>query len=324
MNKITTYFGIDISKAVFDVYTSTGEFHQFTNDMKGFKRFLKLLSQQSHCVMEATGYYHQQLAYFLVDQGIKVSVENPLSIKRFAQMKLSKIKTDKADAKIICQYAEKTELKFWKGDSQNRRECEQLMRLLESYIKQKTALDNKVHGEKVLGNPCKDVDRSLNRMLKMIRKEIITLEERLTELVRKEHQQMLTVVESIPGIGRKTAIMLIVLTDGFTRFSNAAALCSYIGLTPVIRQSGSSVRGQARISKMGNRKLRKLLFMCSFNACQHNKACKEMYERITLKGKSKKLALVAVSNKLVKQAFAIAQSGLVYDENFRSRQPQMN
>ena len=324
MNKITTYFGIDISKAVFDVYNSKGEFYQFSNDVKGFKAFLKLLCQQSHCVMEATGYYHQQLAYFLVENGVKVSVENPLSIKRFAQMKLSKVKTDKADAKIICQYAEKTELKLWKGDSQSRRECEQLMRLLETYVKQKTALENKVHGEKVLGNPCKEVDRSLNRMLKMLNKEITALEEKLTELVREDHQQMLTVVESIPGIGRKTAIMLIVLTDGFTRFSSASALCSYIGLTPIIRQSGSSVRGQARISKMGNRKLRKLLFMCSFNACQHNKACREMYERITSKGKSKKLALVAVSNKLVKQAFAIAQSGLVYDENYRSKHPQLN
>jgi transposase len=112
--------------------------------------------------------------------------------------------------------------------------------------------------------------------------------------------------------------MLIVLTDGFNRFNSAKQLCSYAGLTPIIRQSGTSVKGRPRISKIGNKNLRKSLFMCSFSACQHNKACREIYERITAKGKSKKLALMAVCNKLLKQAFAISQSGLKYDVNYVS------
>ncbi|SKB77364.1 transposase, partial [Maribacter arcticus] len=89
-----------------------------------------------------------------------------------------------------------------------------------------------------------------------------------------------------------------------------------------IRESGSSVRGRARISKVGNRKLRNLLFLCSFNACKHNKACKEVYERIVNKGKSKKLALIAVANKLLKQSFAIAKSGRPYDETYVSILPR--
>jgi transposase len=112
--------------------------------------------------------------------------------------------------------------------------------------------------------------------------------------------------------------MLVVLTGGFERFTSASELCSYAGLTPVIRQSGSSVKGRARISKIGNQKLRNLLFMCSFNACKYNKACRDLYERIVAKGKSKKLALIAVCNKLLKQAFAIAKSGLIYDDTYRS------
>ena len=83
MNKNTIYLGIDISKAVFDVFISSGEFHQYENNKAGFNKFLKLLNNSCHCVMEATGYYHQQLAYFLFEKGIKVSVENPLSVKRF-------------------------------------------------------------------------------------------------------------------------------------------------------------------------------------------------------------------------------------------------
>jgi transposase len=60
------------------------------------------------------------------------------------------------------------------------------------------------------------------------------------------------------------------------------------------------------------------LFMCSFNACKHNKACRALYERIVDKGKNKKLALIAVCNKLLKQAFAIAKSGLIYDDTYKS------
>ncbi len=112
--------------------------------------------------------------------------------------------------------------------------------------------------------------------------------------------------------------MLIVLTDGFNRFETSSQLCSFSGLTPLIRQSGSSVRGKARISKIGNAKLRNLLFMCSFTACKCNKACRELYERIVAKGKSKKLALLAVCNKLLKQAFAIVKSGRKYDINYKN------
>ena len=112
--------------------------------------------------------------------------------------------------------------------------------------------------------------------------------------------------------------MLLVFTDGFNRFNSSKQLCSYAGITPLIRQSGSSVKGRPRISKMGNPKLRKLLFMCSFNACKYNKACKALFDRIVAKGKSKKLALIAVCNKLLKQAFAVVKNRLPYHANYRS------
>ncbi|WP_179377424.1 IS110 family transposase, partial [Winogradskyella wichelsiae] len=101
MNKDIKYFGLDISHLVFDVTDSQGNYYQFKNSISGFKKFVKLLDVNSHCVMEATGYYHYQLAYYLQEEGIKVSVENPLAVKRFIQMKLSKIKTDKSDSKLI-------------------------------------------------------------------------------------------------------------------------------------------------------------------------------------------------------------------------------
>ena len=268
--------------------------------------------------MEATGYYHYQLAYHLLESGIKVSVENPLSVKRFIQMGLSKVKTDKSDSRLICAYAGQVELKLWQGNTKEEIECLQIVRTLSIYTKQSTMLKNKLHGEAVLGNPCKAVVTSLKRSLRQLQKEMKYLEDKLLVLVKQSHQDLFTRLRTIPGIGPKTAIMLVVLTGGFDRFNSASELCSYAGLTPVIRKSGSSVKGRPRISKIGNQKLRNLLFMCSFNACKYNKACRDLYERIVAKGKSKKLALIAVCNKLLKQAFAIAKSGLIYDAEYRS------
>ena len=77
------------------------------------------MDQTSHSIMESTGYYHYPLAYFLVENNQKVAIESPLSVKRFIQMKLSKIKTDKSDSKMICEYAQKVDLKLWHGNSKN-------------------------------------------------------------------------------------------------------------------------------------------------------------------------------------------------------------
>lgn len=318
MNKYKETFGVDISKDVFDVYGSTIGHKQFKNDEKGFASFSKAIPLQSIVVMEATGYYHYRLAQFLYKNKIMVSVVNPLSVKRFIQMKLAKIKTDKSDAKAICQYALSNEVPLYNALTDIQAECLQLFRLMDSYLKKRTATKNKLHGEKALGFPSKFVERSLKRDLKHLEKEIKALEARLLELVKQDQQAQLTLLKSIPGLGQKTALFLIVVTDGFSKFEKASQLCSYVGITPTIRESGSSVRGRSHISKVGNKKLRNLLFLCSFSACKHNRACKALYDRIVAKGKSKKLALIAVSNKLLKQAFAIAKSGIPYDIEHRS------
>jgi transposase len=234
-------------------------------------------------------------------------------------MKLSKVKTDKGDARVIREYGCVNEVPLYTAKNKDQAECLQLLRLMDTYLKHGTAIKNKLHGERTLGIPSKTFYRSLERSLRSLKKEISLLEARLEELVKEHQQGQLTLLKSIPGMGNKTAMVLLVLTDGFAKFENAAQLCCYAGITPTIRESGSSVRRRSRISKGGNRKLRNLLFLCSFSACKHNRACREIYERITSKGKSKKLALIAVSNKLLKQSFAIATSGLSYDEKYVSR-----
>lgn len=137
-------------------------------------------------------------------------------------------------------------------------------------------------------------------------KEIDKLEDSLLKLVKQDNQDLLTRVESIPGTGRRSSMLLIVLTCGLERFNKASELCSFAGLTPMIRQSVSSIRSWSRISKMWNRRLRKTLFMCSLSAKKYNKACKEIFDRIVAKGKSKKVAcLIAIRLQKVVGAIAV-------------------
>jgi transposase len=111
-------------------------------------------------------------------------------------------------------------------------------------------------------------------------------------------------------------MLLIVISGGFTKFSNAKQLSSYVGLSPRIFESGTSVKGKARICKMGMSRIRAMLYVCSWSAIKCNKACKELYQRLLGQGKSRRLALIAVANKLLKQTFAIATKGTFYEEKF--------
>lgn len=316
MNKSTMIFGIDISKDVFDVYNIERGYSQFENTTQGFSAFAKALPEGSICVMEATGCYHHRLALFLFDNGHLLSVVNPLVIKRYTQMKLRRLKTDKSDAFMIFNYGCEQELDFWSPDPKYIVEGRALLSLLQMYLKQSTSLKNKLHALENVGKKRSKVVVSIRRQLRNLKKECIVLEEALLDLIKSNEPSLFTRLKTIPGIGDKTALLLIFSTNCFKDFASYKQVSSYLGLAPNERSSGSSVRGKTRISKSGDGLVRNHLFMCSFTACLHNKQCKALYDRIVAKGKSKKLALIAVCNKLIKQAFAIAKSGLSYDPNY--------
>lgn len=324
MDKYSNYFGIDISKDVFDVMDDNGNHKQYPNNPTGFKQFTKQLPANSCCVMEATGVYHTCLADHLSKIGVFVSVVNPLVIKRYIQMNLRRIKTDKADAEMICTYAMQNELKAYQPESAYIRQSRIIQENINLLLKSRTMFKNRLHALEhktgssrgVLIQPLKMTVISLSRQVKK-------LEEELIRLIEVNEPELYARLQTIPGIGKSTATHLIVMSDGFRKFESAKQFSCFIGLSPVEKRSGSSVRGSSRISKQGYGTLRNLLFLCSFNACKSNKSCRELYERITAKGKSKKLALIAVANKLLKQSFAMARSGLDYDPAYRSVKPVM-
>ena len=321
MDKATKFLGIDISKDVFDVSFPDGKHLQFTNELNGYRQFHEVITMDNCCVMEATGSYHLGLATWLFDAGVAVAVVNALSIKRFVQMRLKLAKTDKADAKMIRLYAELEKPLLWSPPAEYDQQASEINGLVEMLIRQRTALKNKHHSVSLRPGNFAVVIKHLQKQIAFLNKQISELECKMEELIKKFQGDLLSRLKSIPGIGTKTAMFLIVITDGFTAFDSSKQLSAFFGLAPTIRLSGKSVRGQSRISKAGNNVIRNLLFMCSFSACKNNKACKDLFDRIVAKGKSKKLALIAVANKLLKQSLAIGKSGLKYDEEYRSTRP---
>ena len=312
--------GIDISKKTFDVFTKDFGHLQFANTSEGFKSFEKVIDKEDYCVMEATGCYHLQLANYLYEKGFRVSVENPLVIKRFIQMKQQKVKTDKHDARMIALYGEEQSPRLWEPEPAFIEKGKLITTLIQMYVKQQTQLKNKLDNLRSSGVEKGIIVRSLVLQLKRIKIEIKKMETGLEELLKEHSPDVLTNIRSIPGIGKKTAMLMMVTTNNFRDFDNAKQVTSYVGLAPTERTSGSSIRGINYISKKGDSILRHHLFMCSFTASQNNPQCRALYERIVAKGKSKKLALIAVCNKLIKQAFGVVKNDLVYDENYRRRQ----
>lgn len=318
MDKITHYCGIDVSKDTIDVQSDQLSHKVYENNLNGFRKLIKFSVPGTHFVMEATGVYHEKLAHFLYSKDCLVSVVNPLIIKRFTQMHLRSTKTDKADAEMILKYARQQHPVCWTPPAAYIEESKDLNGVLSLLLKQRTALTNKMHSLKSKG--CKETTafKSIKQSVKSLNRQIERLEESMEQKIEEHEPELYHRLKTIPGIGVKTAVFLIVITNGFKQFESSKQVSSYLGLSPSVRTSGSSVRGQSRITKSGNSHIRNLLFLSSFTASKYNPACKSLYERITQKGKSKKLALIAVANKLLKQAFAIAKSGKSYDVEYMS------
>jgi transposase len=319
MQTSTNYTGIDISKSFFDVAIAQGAaycYYKFNNDESGFGCLLSVLQPGSIVVMEASGPYYLKLACFLTCRGIGVSVVNPLVIRRFCQMRMSRAKTDKKDAMMIAEYGKVEKPVLWQIPTQHVISLQQMEALLASVNKERTALNNQLksftHGGMLDKQLEKMIVKELAHKEDLIKKLTIAME----VLAKQHYAEMLANLESIPGMGKRTAMALIILSGGFQRFNNYRKLSSYIGICPRLFESGTSVKGKARICKMGMSRIRAMLYMCSWSAKRCNKTCKELYERLVAKGKAKKQALIAVANKLLKQAFAIATQNKKYNENY--------
>jgi transposase len=178
-------------------------------------------------------------------------------------------------------------------------------------------LKNRLEAFSQIPDSDEEVMAEFRSLLKVTESKIAKLEKRMLEITKLHYEQTFRLITDIPAIGPKTAIMLIALTNNFQKFDNAKKLSSYVGLSPRIYQSGTSVNGKGHITKMGNSQMRKLLYLCSWSAKRCNSQCKAMYERMSEKGKPERVIKTAIANKLLRQAFAIGKSLSDYQENYQ-------
>jgi transposase len=275
MQNAINYVGVDISKLSFDVAIPNGakyHHHKFDNNQAGFTAFLKAVSSESKVVMEASGPYYVKLASFLANKSIAVSVVNPLMIRRFCQMRMSRAKTDKKDACMIAAYGRAEKPTHWQRPKEHDIALQQRQALLSNLQKEYTAANNQLESFVSTGMVDKELEEMIKKDLNYKQSLMDQATLQIEELAKEHYSTLLQSLESIPGIGRKTAIMLIVVSGGFSRFSDYRKLISYIGLSPRIFESGTSVKGKARICKLGMSRIRASLYMCSWSAKRCNKA----------------------------------------------------
>ena len=305
-----TYFGIDISKSWFDCFNSTtGKHHQYDNNVQGWDEFVAILPDDAWVVMEASGPYYLGLASLLADQKIPVSVLNPLVIRRYSQMRLSRTKTDAKDARLIAEYASEQPLSRWRPPSAVNQTMRQIISVSQGLIRQRAMLLGQK--EAFTNTPAADpfVMEVLDEQINRITSALCILEARLKKLILAHYRSCFEAVTSIPGIGAKTATLLISITDGFSKFDDARKLASYVGICPRIFNSGSSIKGRGSICKLGSSQLRKMLYMCTWTAKKCNPGCKQMYDRMKQAGKPERVIKIALAHKLLRQAYAVGTSG---------------
>jgi transposase len=312
--------GVDISKKTFDVSiaaaSGTGPRHKkYSNDLPGFTALTNDLPTGAHLVMEASGCYYLRLAAHLYGCGYDVSVVNPLSMSHFIKMRMHRSKTDKKDAGYIREFGESEckRLRLWKPKPAHLLELQNLSTLVENFTVQRGRLKN-IREAFICGGTDGEPLAAVQDELEHLTARIDALEGYMLKLVKEHHGDMLEYLTSIPGVGKKSAMMLIVITEAFSKFSNSKQLAAYVGIDPRVFESGTSVKAKPRIKKMGMGRMRQLLYMCGMKAKTCNKACAEMYTRLVCNGKNGKQAIIAVAHKILRQAFAVATKQKYYQE----------
>ena len=316
-----TYIGIDVSKDSFvAAYPAKSGYSTktFKNTTSGVRQFISSLPKGCHCVMESTGNYSMLLLYLLQQVNITVSMENPQKIKHFARAMLSTTKTDEIDAKLIALYGEKMEPTPYKIPSESIILLKQKRTVLKQLKKQLLMMTNLQESMAVLPKQDPTSKASIEQTIKFLRKQISKMEEEITNLSNKEYKRQMDLLTSIKGISNTIASALIIATGGFTYFSNAKQISRFLGLCPTYQQSGTSVNVKGHINRNGDTYLRSQLYVAAVSSTACNSACRETFVKMKERGKAGKVAIIAVANKLIRQAFAVVTNNRPYVDGYVS------
>jgi transposase len=324
--------GIDIAKddfkACYAVQSEMGKItirgsRTFANGFKGFKEFFEWLSAkrvmtpQVHITMEATGVYHEGLAYFLHKQnGLVVSIVLPNMSKKYGQSLGERSKTDKIDARVLAQMGLERTLRLWEPVSDNLLELKQLTRERDALVRSHTAAHNLLHAYTHQGKQHRQSIGRTERHIKFIDKQVKEIEKEVAALVNSDEalKPKINLLTGIPGVGLLTAATVAAETNGFASMASIKQLTSYAGLDVKLAESGKW-RGKSKISKCGNSHLRKALYMASLSSIGHDERNKAFYQRLCANQKLPMVALVAVQRKMLGLMYSLWKNDDVYDVN---------
>ena len=279
-------------------------------------------------VMEATGVYHQKLAYNLVDNGCEISIVLPNKISNYIRTLELKTITDKSCSQAIAQFGLERKLDKWAKPKSIYKELQQLTRERNQIVQERSVIKNQIHAEKTESEPNQ---KSLERMqarIRFLNSQEKEIKADITDIVSKDPdlKQVINNITTIPGVGELTAVIVLAETNGFELIRNKSQLSSYAGLDVKEKQSGTSVKGKPRISKKGNRNLRKSMHLPSLTAVKWDENFKNIYARLISKNGIKMKALVAVQRKILELIYILFKNETVYDKEYitkNSAQTQM-
>lgn len=286
----------------------------FTNNVAGFTQLSEWLKKnqvnQVHACLEATGTYGEALTTYLSAGGQQVSLVNPAAIKASAGAQLSRTKTERVAAELIARFCLTQKPQLWTPAPPQVRELQALVRRLDALIEMPTMEANRLSS----GVTTTEVKNSIESLISHLEEQI----KRTAKLIRKHinnHPQLRAdrdLLLSIPGLGEATVARLMSEIN-FHRYERAPQVAAFAGLVPRLRASGKSVRGRARLSKVGTPRLRRSLYFPAVTALRCHPVIKAWASGLRPRGKCEMQIIGAVMRKLIHLAFGVLRSGKPYD-----------
>lgn len=321
-----------VSLGNMDQEATTGVYanKSFPNTRKGIIALISWVKKQTDVayplkyVMEATGVYHEALAYFLSESGCSVSIVMPNKVTNFFRTLEVKTVTDKSMAAAITLFGLSKKLEDWVPPQAAFRELRQLTRERDQLIAERTMLKNQLHAEQTEAYPGKNIISRMKERIKMINAQLKKGLAEITAAIKSDAQisQSVKLICSVPGIGLLTSAVIIAETNGFELIRSKKQLTSYAGLDVKEKESGTSVKGKPRISKRGNRYLRKAMYMPAMAAIRHSERYKAIFLRIVSRNSIKMKGCVAVQRKLLEMAYTVCKSKTPYRADYLQTQQE--
>jgi transposase len=313
----TATLGIDIAKATFHaalLHNHKLHSRQFANTASGFAQLQAWLGKHRckrvHACMEATASYGDELALFLYHAGHTVSVVNPARIKGFAQSQLQRNKTDQLDAILIARFCQQQRPESWTPPPLEIQQLRALVRRLEAVQEMRQQEVNRL--EQAAHQPL--IRESLAKLIAVLDGEIARLRQLIKDHIdqhpdlKRDRELLLT----IPGIGETTAAWLLSEVQ-VSAYQSARQVAAHAGLTPRHHESGTSVAGRTRLSKTGNARLRRALYLPAVVAKRYNPIIREFCQRLQQRGKRPMEIVGAAMRKLLHIVYGVLKSGKAFD-----------